>query len=1336
MRQEELAKLALDNQEFMCYIVDLENLELLYVNEATKKTLSSRPHKSFEGVTCYEYLHGLKSPCKNCNNYLLEPNKKLRKEVQNAYNKKYYAHLDTLIEIDNKLAKLAFVFDPALGKEEFENIANKLTLEQTLVKCIETLLDDSDIDQGINKLLEIVGQFYDADRSYLFEIDNTQRTALNSYEWARDSAYSSIEINPLLKLDQLKPLLEIFQEQGEIALYDIEREVDKNSELYQLLKYSRCHSILVVPLSINGRIKFFMGVDNPRRMQENLSLLHSIIIFVADDIKKRKIHKQLEHLSYTDILTGLYNRNKYIHYLEDLDLNALNSLGFININVNGLKQINELYGEQHGDKILKEVAKVFKSHIEQTKGDIFRLSGDEFVAFCPNVSSKDFEELVSRLRIEENNKEEFSFAVGGVWQDKRLNITQGLSQANDIMFAEKQSYYRNQTNDSIQTRSNPVNILLKEIKDGYFSVYLQPKVLLETGEIIGAEALIRKHNNQGKLISPDFFVPIYENEGTIRHIDFFVLEETCKLLQKLIKENKAIPIAVNFSRVTFISYDLIDEIVNTCAKYEIPHSLIKIELTESIDKMDFNFFNKKLKAIREAGFDIALDDFGAKHSNLLMLTMSEFTEVKIDKGLIDNIVLSAQNHTVVHNILRAIDELGTSSCVAEGIENIEQKTILQNLGCTHGQGYYFYRPMPIVDFLEIYQGKSKQDIVDTNANLNVGVHFNFTPQKMFEIIDKMPLGIHILSSDHSYVVSNNYIVELFDLKSRKMSLEEFHLLSPEFQPDGSSSQAILQQNIEKARKDGKCTFHWLHHKANSSEKIPCELTFVYLQKASLFVAFVKDLRQQLYDYSTNEWATNYLSNDIPIQTLFNAITDFTSEWVWAYSYQTKEMQFYGLGSDVFNLKNTKAHFPEVIRNSGILCEDDLAEFDAIAEAIELGIVRSADLRFILPDGCMNYYRVSYNIVSDTNGKPLFAAGKTENIEEFKTAELLAQKDQLTSCYNKVTAEKIIQNIINANKQTQHALFIFDIDNFKTINDNLGHQFGDVVLRNVSEELQSHFRDVDIIGRIGGDEFILFMKDTKSISIINEKAQMIRKALNKKFSHNGINKTISGSIGIAIYPQDGYSYDELYNSADKALYQSKARGKNCFTFFSSELAHGTMQNKTILENANRLAQSYLDAELINNIYNIIYLAKDSNSCIDTVLQFLAHHLNVDRAYTISSQNNAHSFSITHEWCNPALSSKMGHLQNIPKESLGAFFNSPANEDVVYSNVISAEACKELFIFAENQNIQSFIFVQAQGLDGPDLVLALDDCKSQRVWTEREINTLRNIIKLLSIYSSKT
>jgi diguanylate cyclase (GGDEF)-like protein len=211
------------------------------------------------------------------------------------------------------------------------------------------------------------------------------------------------------------------------------------------------------------------------------------------------------------------------------------------------------------------------------------------------------------------------------------------------------------------------------------------------------------------------------------------------------------------------------------------------------------------------------------------------------------------------------------------------------------------------------------------------------------------------------------------------------------------------------------------------------------------------------------------------------------------------------------------------------------------------------IRMRATDEDYQYYSLSSVVVHDAQGKPYKSIAFLENIDEqVRRENLLLQKantDPLTGFYNKAAAETFISEMLSSASGAEHALMCVDLDNFKSINDLFGHLYGDDVLKEVASIMKNLFRSDDVLGRFGGDEFVIFVRDMPNIGLLEEKAAELNKRLHKTYEKDGMKCTISASIGIAIFPSDGTTYSALHKKADEASYTAKKAGKNTYRLFT-------------------------------------------------------------------------------------------------------------------------------------------------------------------------------------------
>lgn len=423
--------------------------------------------------------------------------------------------------------------------------------------------------------------------------------------------------------------------------------------------------------------------------------------FKEDELEQQKkyLDHKLEQIRWVDNLTGLYNREKYNSILKEIEEKKISRIGIVDMDINGLRNINATKGYQSGDKVLVKIAELARSVFGS---NAFRIGSDEFICLAIDDSKSDFEAKVASLKSKFNAEPGFRVALGSLWCDDCDDIYRKVSQVNAVMEAGKSSGYARLDAD-YNYKAERAHRLLAEIAAGRFTVYLQPKINLQTGLLDGAEALVRKFDEQGNVVAPDNFIPEYEKNGLINYIDTFVLKTVCQLLKEW-REQGAEPfkVSVNVSRVTLIAEDIIKSSIETCREYGIDPGLIDVEITESFGLLEKNLLVDLISRLHEAGFSISMDDFGTSFSNLELLSQVHFDTVKFDKSLTDSIVDNPKTQILFKAAVSMCREFGDTLTLAEGIETEEQLKVLQKLGCQFGQGYYFDKPLPPQVFWKRY----------------------------------------------------------------------------------------------------------------------------------------------------------------------------------------------------------------------------------------------------------------------------------------------------------------------------------------------------------------------------------------------------------------------------------------------------------------------------------------------------------------------------------------------------------------------------------------------------------------------------------------------------------
>ncbi|WP_290756280.1 sensor domain-containing phosphodiesterase [Anaerostipes sp.] len=704
MTYEEYDSLIIGHEQSICYIADVKTYGVIHLTRAAMKMLGINSPEEYKEKKCYKLIQNLDAPCSFCTNDKLVLGKHYQWEHFNEMLNCWLAVDDTLIEVDGRLCRMEHAVDITDQKEKMQRMSDQLTLDQILVKCIHTLASSDDYDSSFHSFLEQLGRFYRASRAYIFEFDFERQIIKNTYEWCAPNVSAEIDNLQEIPMEYIEDWIKQFQEKGEFFITSVGKEIDAESEESRILKDQGIESLLAAPLFDNGVIIGFIGVDDPTRSTDDLTLLRASSDFVKEELKKRHLIKSLEFASYTDMLTGLQNRNKYMEVLKRYENDPPGCLGVIFADVNGLKMINDIYGHKYGDSLLVKVASILK---EVGESHLYRIGGDEFVLLFENFDKDEFYEKVIDLR-KKFQEEDCDVSLGCTWEKGDTDVSSQVTKADEMMYAEKQSYYKQVLSNGQAVRVGIASEVLEEIAQNRFVVFYQPQINIKTGEVIGAEALVRKKGKEDTLISPDKFISYYEMEGVIRHVDLFVLEDVCRTMKKWKRQGITLKISVNFSRVTLMEPDIVDEIMDICSRYHVSPDNLTIEVTESISKMDHGRLQTLIDDLIKKGFTISLDDFGSQYSNLSILNDLNFDIVKMDKTLVEGLESNCKSRVILKNAIQMCQELDSTHTLAEGIETMGQLRLLSDYSCEFGQGFFFSKPVSLEQFNELLSKNLKK----------------------------------------------------------------------------------------------------------------------------------------------------------------------------------------------------------------------------------------------------------------------------------------------------------------------------------------------------------------------------------------------------------------------------------------------------------------------------------------------------------------------------------------------------------------------------------------------------------------------------------------------------
>lgn len=480
-------------------------------------------------------------------------------------------------------------------------------------------------------------------------------------------------------------------------------------------------------------VKIAKKLEENKRKNLILSMIALVVVIITAMIAGSKyiLHKNLHKLAYYDHLTTALNRISFEEDMRKIKFLKDRGLGMY-IDLNGFKLINDNSGHHAGDMILKEVVcrlkKVFKNNL------VYRLAGDEFFIFLKDISLESGQKLAKQAMEELKtpiniiNKEfNISVSVGICKLDRDVkNLEDFLHRADIAMYTAKEKKDGDivvATNELVDQFEEDKNIE-KELKKALYTEeiipYFQPKIDLQTNNIVGLEALARWIHPKRGVISPMVFIPIAEKSGLIQKLDFLIAESTIKKLKKWIDQgivHKDFKASFNISVKTFEEADVYEQIKFLLNKYELPGKNIEVEVTENIFINKLNKMLDELKFLKEnLGTSIALDDFTAGHASLRGLSQLTIDTLKFDKSLLQIIKENSEKGKNIYGTLVKLSKDMGYTSVAEGIENAEEKNFLKREGVDYGQGFYFSKPIPEDKFVKFLDrkgnnSKSKEDPV-------------------------------------------------------------------------------------------------------------------------------------------------------------------------------------------------------------------------------------------------------------------------------------------------------------------------------------------------------------------------------------------------------------------------------------------------------------------------------------------------------------------------------------------------------------------------------------------------------------------------------------------------
>ncbi len=428
-----------ENLNEYVYVSDMDSYELLYMNRKLREMYGFHSLEEIAGKKCYEVLQNCSGPCAICNNYELSEGYFKEWGYYNPILGKHLVLKDTVIIDNGRRCRIEIALDAEVSEWKSNRIHSYQNMEKLVNEGLRLALQATTPDSTIEVILEYIGKALKAERTYIFERNETGGDD-NTYEWVANGITPEKDNLQNVPPEVCANWYRKFSENKKVVIEDLEDILEEDPLQYENLKRQNIHSLVVIPLYDDKNVIGFYGVDNPpiEMLDYTYDMLQIMGHFIISSLKRRNLVKMLQYMSYSDQLTKFGNRyamNEHINNIPDGE-----SVGVVFCDVTGLKRINDTKGHKAGDQLIiracESLRRVFSDY------ELFRIGGDEFLALCPAISEEALNKKVEALKkdIQENS---IIMAIGSVWQKEgKKNIDLLLSESERLMYEDKSAYYK------------------------------------------------------------------------------------------------------------------------------------------------------------------------------------------------------------------------------------------------------------------------------------------------------------------------------------------------------------------------------------------------------------------------------------------------------------------------------------------------------------------------------------------------------------------------------------------------------------------------------------------------------------------------------------------------------------------------------------------------------------------------------------------------------------------------------------------------------------------------------------------------------------------------------
>ena len=879
------------------------------------------------------------------------------------------------------------------------------------------------------------------------------------------------------------------------------------------------------------------------------------------------------HATERDALTGLFNREFFFRYAQQLDQYHKDlPMDALVMNIHHFHMINERFGKSYGDEVLRRVGEKVKETAHERGGIASRGEADSFLIYCPH--GEEYAQILENASVGLTENDTLANRVRlrmGVYPnaDKSIDIERRFDHAKQAADTARGSYANvvAEYDEALHKQEIYEEQLLEDfhtaIREGQFKVYYQPKfdIRPEIPVLASAEALVRWQHPTFGMISPGIFIPLFENNGLIPELDNYVWREAARCIRDWKQRfDVTVPVSVNVSRVDMYDPNLVKTFMDIMEEFQITPSEFLLEITESAYTRDSAQIIETVNTLRDLGFRIEMDDFGTGYSSLNMISQLPIDALKLDMQFI-RMAFSDRKDTRLLEVIIDIADYLAVPVIAEGVETLEQLQALRTMGCDIVQGYYFSRPVPAEEYEKFVKERQEAG----QDNVHAARRRKETAQAAKEADVSYGKICHALSSgfENIYYIdthTGHYLEfsskgRVEDLQIERSGKDFFAEIQKElpflvYHDDLERVSLSLKKETLLSQLVGGRNFSMTYRLMVDEKPVYYNLKAVYTGALDthylvIGVSNVNEQMKEALDLKVPETdGPDYLSI---VQALaadyfsiyyVNTQTGRFVEYSAHNEYQDLEIE--KGGEDFFAI--TQRNILKVIHPDDREKLNAAMQKDTLLKAMEKTGAFTITYRLMFGDRPTYVCLKASRMVGDPSDPHIVIGINNVDEQIRREAELIAAKekanrDALTGVKSKhayVEYETRVNEAIKAGTGGEFAVVVCDLNGLKEVNDTQGHQAGDEYIRSASSVICNVF-DHSPVFRIGGDEFAVILRG-RDYANRSELLKMIA----KKNQENAGGYGAIIAVGLSEFdPKTDTKLSTVFDRADSAMYENKS-----------------------------------------------------------------------------------------------------------------------------------------------------------------------------------------------------